>query len=164
LRTDTNKKNKGESKMDVYAKLKELNLTLPELPEKGGIYKPVRQMGNCLYLSGQVAELNGVMFTGKVGSERTLEEGQEAAKICTLNALSVLHNYLGDLNKIKGVVKTLVFVSCADGFNQQSQVANGASGLLKEIWGENGVGARSAVGVNELPAGTSVEIEFIFEI
>ena len=151
--------------MDVYARLKELNLTLPEPPPKGGIYKPVRQAGNCLYVSGQAASRAGALvFTGKVGGERTIEEGQEAAKICTLNALSNLHHFLGDLNKIKGVIKTLGFVQSADGFNQQPKVINGASSLLEDIWGEDGVGARSAIGVNELPSGTSVEIEFIFEI
>ena len=151
--------------MDVYARLKELNLTLPEPPPRGGIYKPVRQAGNCLYVSGQAASRDGALvFSGKVGGERTIEEGQEAARVCTLNALSNLHHFLGDLNKIKGLIKTLGFVQSADGFNQQPTVINGASALLEEIWGEDGVGARSAIGVNELPGGTTVEIEFIFEI
>ena len=151
--------------MDVYARLKELDLTLPELPTKGGIYKPVRQAGNCLYVAGQGPSRNGVpVFTGKLGAERTVEEGQEAARICTLNALSNLHNFLGDLNKIKGVIKTLGFVQSAGGFNQQPKVIDGASALLRDIWGEAGVGARSAIGVNELPGNITVEIEFIFEI
>jgi len=151
--------------MDVYAKLKELNLTLPELPVAAGIYKPVRQAGNCLYVSGQVATRDGApLFPGKIGAEVTVEQGQEAARACVLNALSNLHQFLGDLNKIKGLIKTLAFIQSADGFSQQPMVANGASGLLKEIWGEDGVGARSAIGVNELPLNVSVEIEFIFEI
>ncbi|MDR1251318.1 MAG: RidA family protein [Treponema sp.] len=151
--------------MDVYAKLTELNLSLPELPPKGGIYKPVRQMGNCLYVSGQGSTKAGVpLITGKAGDERTVEEGQIAARICVLNALSTLHCFLGDLNKIKGVIKTLAFVQSAPGFNQQPKVIDGASALLRDIWGEDGVGARSAIGVNELPGGITVEIEFIFEI
>ena len=151
--------------MDVYARLKELNRELPELPPRGGIYKPVRQTGNCLYISGQGATKAGVpVITGKVGAERTIEEGQEAARICTLNALSTLHDFLGDLNKIKGLIKTLAFVQSAPGFNQQPKVIDGASALLRDIWGEAGVGARSAIGVNELPGGITVEIEFIFEI
>jgi enamine deaminase RidA (YjgF/YER057c/UK114 family) len=151
--------------MDVYARLKELNLSLPELPPRGGIYKPVRQLGNCLYVSGQGATKAGVpVITGKAGAERTLEEGQEAARICVLNALSTLHDFLGDLNKIRGVVKTLAFVQSAPGFNRQPKVIDGASALLRDIWGEDGVGARSAIGVNELPGGITVEIEFIFEI
>jgi enamine deaminase RidA (YjgF/YER057c/UK114 family) len=151
--------------MDVYARLKELNLALPDIPPRAGIYKPVRQAGNCLYVSGQTPTRAGTpVFTGKVGAERTVEEGQEAARICTLNALSNLHHFLGDLNKIKGLIKTLGFVRSADGFNQQPQVINGASALLQDIWGEDGLGARSAIGAYGLPGGVSVEIEFIFEI
>jgi len=151
--------------MDVYARLKELNLTLPEIPPRLAILKAVRQAGNCLYVSGQGPTRAGApVFTGKVGAERTVEEGQEAARICTLNALSNLHNFLGDLNKIKGLIKTLGFVQSAGNFNQQPKVIDGASSLLKDIWGEDGIGARSAIGVNELPGNISVEIEFIFEI
>ena len=151
--------------MDVYARLKELDLTIPPLPPIGGIYKPVRQAGNCLYVSGQVPSINGEpAFIGRVGSDLTLEEAQEAAKVCTLNALSHLHHFLGDLNKIKGLIKTLGLVRSADGFNQQPIVINAASGLLRDIWGEDGVGARSAIGVNQLPHGVGVEVEFIFEV
>ena len=152
--------------MDVYARLKELNLTLPDFPSKGaGINIPVRQVGNCLYVSGQVASLNGVpVFPGKLGANVTVEQGQEAARACVLNALSRLHTFLGDLNKIKCLVKALGFVHSADGFTQQPQVINGASALLQDIWGEAGVGTRSAIGVAGLPGGVSVEIEFIFEI
>ena len=151
--------------MDVYDRLKELNLTLPPLPPAGGIYKPVRQIGNCLYVSGQGPTKAGVpVITGKAGDGRTLEEAREAARICVLNTLSVLQNYLGDLNKIKGLVKTLAFVQSASGFNQQPKVIDAASALLRDIWGEAGVGARSAIGVNELPGNITVEIEFIFEV
>ena len=98
-------------------------------------------------------------------SPGNIEEGQEAARICTLNALSVLHEYLGDLNKIKSVVKILAFVASAPGFNSQPAVVDGASQLLKDIFGDdNGVGARSAISAIELPGNISVEIEFIFEI
>lgn len=151
--------------MDVYGKLKELNITLPDLPPKGGIYKPVKQIGNLLYVSGQGATIKGVPeIVGKVGADRTIEEGQQAARLCALNALSTLEDYLGDLNKIKSVVKTLGFVASAAGFNSQPKVVDGASGLYRDIWGEDGVGARSAIGVNELPGNITVEIEYIFEI
>ena len=152
--------------MDVYARLKELNLTLPDSPAKGaGINIPVRQVGNCLYVSGQVASLNGApVFPGKLGAGVTVEQGQEAARACALNALGRLHNFLGDLNKIKCLVKTLGFVHSADGFKEQPQVVNGASALLQDIWGDDGLGTRSAIGVAGLPGGVSVEIEFIFEI
>lgn len=152
--------------MDVYKKIKELGLEIPELPPKGGIYKPVKQVGNMLYVSGQGSTNKGLpIVVGKIGADRTIEEGQEAARMCALNALSTLHDYLGDLNKIKSLVKILAFVASADNFNQQPKVIDGASKLLADIFGEdNGIGARSAVGVNELPGNISVEIEFIFEI
>lgn len=151
--------------MEIYEVIKNLGYELPELPPKGGIYKPVVQVGNLLYVSGQGATKAGVpVITGKVGTDRTVEEGQEAARICALNCLSTLHDYLGDLNKIKRLVKLLGFVESAPGFNMQPKVMDGASALLRDIFGENGVGARSAIGTNELPGNITVEIEFIFEI
>lgn len=152
--------------MDVYARLKELNIELPKPPSAMGIYKPVKQCGNILYVSGQGATVNGVpAICGKVGAERTPEEGQAAARLCGLNALSVLEQYLGDLNKIKCLVKTLGFVASAPNFGDQPKVINGASQLMKDIFGDdNGVGARSAIGTNELPGGITCEVEFIFEI
>lgn len=151
--------------MSVYTKIKELGYEIPELPPKGGIYKPVKQVGNMLYVSGQGSTNKGIpVIVGKVGAERTLEEGQDAARICALNALSTLQDYLGDLNKVKSVVKTLGFVASADNFNQQPKVIDGASRLFADIFGDDGIGARSAIGVNELPGNITVEIEYIFEI
>ncbi len=151
--------------MDVYAKLRELNLTLPPAPKRGGIYKPVRRQGNLLYVSGQGPTWEGVArYTGKVGSERTLEEGREAARLCVLNALAALQEYVGDLNRLSGVVKILGLVQSADGFFSQPKVIDAASQLLLDVLGEDGVGARSAIGVSALPNNISVEIEFIFEL
>jgi len=152
--------------MDIYKRLDELEIKLPAPPPLGGIYKPVKQIGNMLYVSGQGPVENGTpVVTGKVDKERTIEEGQHAARLCVLNALSVLHDYLGDLNKIKSVVKLLVFVASSEGFGRQPEVANGASQLLSDIFGpERGIGARSAIGTNELPIGITVEIEFILEV
>jgi len=152
--------------MDVYKRLDELGISLPPPPPLAGIYKPVKRMGNLLYVSGQGPTENGVpIVTGKVGRERTLEEGQHAARLCALNALSNLHQYLGDLNEIKSVVKLLVFVASAEGFSKQPEVANGASQLLLDIFGrERGVGARSAIGASVLPGDITVEAEFVFEV
>lgn len=151
--------------MDVYVHLKELGLELPPLPPKGGIYKPVVQVGNLLYISGQGATVAGVpKIVGYVGDDLTLEEGQEAAKLCGLNALSTLHSYLGDLNRVKRLVKTMAWVSSAHGFQAQPKVIDGCSGMMRDIFGEDGIGARSAIGTNELPGGIACEIEFIFEI
>jgi enamine deaminase RidA (YjgF/YER057c/UK114 family) len=151
--------------MNVYDRLKELGYELPPLPPAGGIYKPVRQAGAMLYVSGQGSTKNGVpCVTGKVGAQRTIEEAREAARICVLNALSVLHAHLGDLNRIGSLVKILGFVASAAGFNAQPKVIDGASQLLRDIWGEDGVGARSAISANELPGDITVEIEFIFAL
>ena len=152
--------------MDIYKRLEELEIKLPPPPPLGGIYKPVKQVGNMLYVSGQGPTENGVpLVTGKVGKERTIEEGQHAARLCVLNGLSVLHQFLGDLNKIKSVVKLLVFVASAEDFGRQPEVANGASQVLSDIFGaERGIGARSAIGTIELPLGITVEIEYVFEL
>jgi len=152
--------------MSIYARLKELGIELPPPPPLGGLYKPVKQAGNLLYVSGQGPTVNGIpKVSGKMSAERALEEGRHAARLCVLNALSLLHQYLGDLNKIKSTVKLLVFVESAPGFNRQPEVANGASQLLIDIFGEErGLGARSAIGTNELPGDITVEIEFVFEV
>ncbi len=159
------KKEHEEEIVNVYDRLQELGYQLPPPPASGGIYKPVCQAGTMLYVSGQGPTKDGKpAFTGKVGAERSIEEGQEAARLCTLNALSVLQAHLGDLNRIRGLVKTLGFVASAPGFNQQPKVIDGASQLLRDIWGEDGVGARSAISAFELPGDITVEIEFIFEL
>lgn len=150
---------------NVYQRLEELGYSLPPLPPKGGVYKPVKQVGNLLYVSGQGATLGGVPhITGKLGAGCTVEQGQEAARLCALNALSTLHAFLQDLNRIKGVVKILGFVASAEGFCQQPKVMDGCSVLLQELFGEEGVASRSAIGVNELPGGIACEVEFLFEL
>ena len=155
-----------DKQTDVYARLKELGVELPPTPRRMGIYKLAKQVGNMLYVSGQGPTRDGALLViGKVGVERTLEEGQQAARLCALNALSILHDYLGDLNRVKSVVKILGFVASAPDFGRQPEVINGASKLFEDIFGEeHGVGARSAIGTNALPGDITVEIEFLFEI
>lgn len=149
----------------VYNRIMELGYELPKIPPAGGVYKPVNQVGNLLYVSGQGATVGGVpAITGKVGAQCSIEQGQEAARMCGLNALSTLNHYLGDLDRIKSVVKILGFIASAPNFNQQPQVLDGCSMLLRDIWGEDGVGARSAIGVSELPGNIACEVEFIFQI
>ncbi|TVQ35974.1 MAG: RidA family protein [Spirochaetaceae bacterium] len=149
--------------MDVYGRLDQMGLSLPAPPARGGVYVPVRQVGQMLFVSGQGPVVDGApAFTGKVGADRTIEEGREAARICMLNTLAWLHEHLGDLNRLTGVAKLLGFVASAAGFNQQPQVVNGASELLVDLFGDSGWHARSAIGVNELPGDITVEIESIF--
>lgn len=151
--------------MDVYENLEKRNLSLPLPPPEGGIYTKVKQVGNILYVSGQGPTFEGKpLYTGKVGGEISLEEGQEAARVCAMNIMSCLQEYLGDLNRVKNVVKLLAFVASAEGFGDQPKVINAASGLFEDIFEEKGKHARSAIGTNELPANIPVEIEAIIEI
>ncbi len=152
---------------NVYDRLKELNITLPEAPAKGGIYTPVQEFGDkLLYCSGCGPKFSdGRNIIGKLGKDLTLAQGQQAAYNCMLNLLANLDSKLGDLNRIKRFVKVLAFVNSADDFTQQPQVVNGGSQLLVDLFGEeNGCPARTAVGVNTLPNGIACEIEVLVEI
>ena len=148
--------------MNVYETLKTLNLTLPKAPEKGGVYSPAKRFGgNLVYISGCGPVIDQPVC-GKLGVDMTIEEGQVQARNSMLNVLAVLEREIGDLNKVKSCVKLLVFVAGADTFYSQPQVANGASNLLSELFGD--VPTRSAIGVNALPGNIPVEIEGIFEV
>ena len=149
--------------MDVYEKLKELGIELPQVPKAMGLYAPVKILGNMAYVSGQGPLKDGkVMCTGKVGRDVTIEQAQAAARQIAINTLAALNEYIGDLNKIKSVVKVLGFVASAEGFNDQPMVINAFSQIFLDVFGEDGRHARSAVGTNELPMNISVEIESIF--
>ena len=151
--------------MSILTQLSALGLKLPPPAPRGGLYQPVLQQGTLLYVSGQGPTREGVpVLTGRLGS-LTIAEGQEAARICALNALSAVQAYLGDLDRLERVVKILGFVASDDDFHEQPQVINGCSELLRDLLGETrGVGARSAIGVNALPGNIPVEIEFVFEV
>ena len=149
--------------MDVYKKLKELGIELPQVPKAMGLYAPVKVVGNMAYVSGQGPLKDGkVMCTGKVGRDVTVEQAQAAARQIAINTLAALNEYIDDLNKIKSVVKVLGFVASAEGFNDQPMVINAFSQIFLDVFGEDGRHARSAVGTNELPMNISVEIESIF--
>ena len=151
--------------MYVNEIMKQKNITLPEPPPKGGVYAPCRIVGNLAFISGCGCIIGDMTAAGKLGRDYTLEQGQEFARNSMLNVLAVLKREIGDLNRVRSVVKLLVFVASDDEFYQQPQVANGASALLGELFGqEMGIPARSAIGVNVLPGNLPVEIEAIFEI
>ena len=150
---------------NVYDVMKEKNIVLPQPPPKGGVYAPCKIVGNMAYLCGCGCVIDGCEAAGKLGKDYTVEQGQAFARNCALNILAVLQREIGDLNRVKSVVKLLAFVASDDEFYQQPQVANGASGLLGELFGpEAGIPTRSAIGVNVLPGNLPVEIEAIFEI
>jgi enamine deaminase RidA (YjgF/YER057c/UK114 family) len=152
--------------MDADKRLQELHLVLPTPPKPVAVYKPVVQTGNMLYVSGHLPwQTDGSLIKGKVGAELTMEQGKQAARQVALAMLATIKTQLGTLNKIKRLVKTLGLVNCAPTFYEIPQVVNGFSELMKEVFGEdNGVGARSAVGMVSLPQNVAVEVEAIFEV
>lgn len=152
--------------MTIEEKLNELGLALPPAPGKGGIYASVKSLGqNLYYISGCGSYIEGEDPSGKLGSDLTIEEGQEAARRTILNYLSVIKEHIGSLDNIKSFVKVLVFVACEPDFYEQPQVANGATKLLVDLFGEQiGAPSRSAIGAIALPGNTPVEIEGIVEM
>ena len=151
--------------MSIELKLQELGLTLPEPAKPVAAYVPAVQVSGMVYTSGQIPLVKGeVKYKGKLGSDFTVEEGYEAAKICALNCLAAAKGVIGNLDRIEKVVKVVGFVNSAPGFTDQPKVVNGASELLGKVFGPAGEHARSAVGVAELPLGVAVEIEMIFQI
>jgi enamine deaminase RidA (YjgF/YER057c/UK114 family) len=148
--------------MSIEAKIQELNLELPEAPAPGGIYNPVVQVDDMLYISGHgPVKTDGSMHKGRVGEEITEEQGVEAARAVGLTMLATLKEYLGDLDRIDRFVKVLGMVNAASDFKHHPQVINGFSDLMVQIFGENGRAARSAVGMGSLPGNISVEVEAI---
>ena len=153
--------------MKIENKLKEMGYELPpyHLSSAGNFVSAVRT-GNLVYTAGHGAGLpgGGFLHLGKLGSDLTIEQGYDCARQTMLNLLATLKNELGDLDKIKRVVKLLCMVNCAPDFGDPPKVANGASDLLVELYGEAGRHARSAVGMASLPFGMPVEIEMIVEV
>ena len=143
-----------------------MGLTLPTIPASKGIYKSCLTIGNLVYVSGHVSiQTEGVYITGKLGQELNEEQGKIAARQCGLAMLVSLKKHLGDLDKIKRVVKLLGMVNCTPTYEKHPIVINGCSQLYSDLWGEdNGRGVRSAVGMGSLPNNVAVEIEGIFEI
>ncbi|MCS4434401.1 RidA family protein [Aquiflexum gelatinilyticum] len=156
---------KNQEVWDAEQKLKDLGIVLPEASAPVANYVNAVRSGNLLFLAGKGPGLpDGTFITGKVGQDLTIEEGKEAARMVAINQLAVLKAELGDLNKVKRVVKVLGMVNCGPDFTQQPQVINGFSDLMVEVFGEKGKHARSAVGMNALPMDISVEVELIVEI
>jgi enamine deaminase RidA (YjgF/YER057c/UK114 family) len=148
-------------------RIQELHLTLPAPAKPVAKYKMTVQVGNMLYVSGhgpgKITDKTPIV--GKVGDDLTLEQGKESARAVGLNILSTVRNSLGSLDKVKRLVKTLGMVNCTPDYKEQPQVINGFSELMAEVFGDdNGVGARSAVGMGSLPGNIAVEIECIFEV
>lgn len=150
--------------MSIYEKLKELEIVLPPLTPPVAAFVPYVQTGKLVFISGHIARKNGKPWVGKVGSEVTREEAKQGARAVAIDLLAVLHAATGDLNKIKRIVKLLVLVNSDPSFMEPHYVANGASELFLDLFGESGLHARSAIGVAQLPLGACVEVEMIAEV
>ena len=151
--------------MSIEKELIRLGLTLPTPAKPAGSYKPCIIVENTAYISGQGPLLDdGTFANGVVGKDIDLETAQFHAQRCGLAILSALKAEIGDLNKVQQVIKITGFLNCTNDFTKQPLVINGCSDLMKEVFGDRGVHARAADGVNSLPLGFSVEIEAIFKI
>lgn len=151
--------------MSADARIRELQLELPPAPKPAGTYKPAVQVGNMLYVSGHgPLRSDKTLITGKVGDDMSAEDANLAARQTGLAILATLQAHLGSLDKIVRTVKLLGMVNATPSFDSHPAVINGCSDLFREVFGEAGVGARSAVGMGSLPGGIAVEIEVIFEI
>jgi len=149
----------------VEEKLKELGIEILDVPKPLGAYKPAVISGNLIFVSGQLPIENGELrYKGRVGEEVSIEDGIHASRIASLNALSVMKKELGDLDKIRRILKITGYVSSASNFDMQAKIVNGASEFFYMVFGEDGAHARAAVGVCGLPLGAPVEIEVIAEI
>lgn len=149
--------------MSIDARLAQLGIQLPAPKAPAYAYVPVACHGDLAWVSGQLPwRADGSLPQGKLGAGVSVEEGREAARLCVINALSLLRAQLGSLDRIVRVVKLTGFVASAQGFVDQPSVMDGASSLLLEIFGEAGRHARSAVGMAELPRSVPVEVEFVF--
>jgi enamine deaminase RidA (YjgF/YER057c/UK114 family) len=150
--------------MQVYEKLKSLNITLPPVATPVAAFVPYVQTGNLLFVSGHIAKKEGKPWAGKVGSEISVSEAQQAARSVAIDLLGVLHAATGDIARIRRIVKLLVLVNSTPDFTSQHLVANGASELIEEVLGERGKHARSAIGIAQIPLGSCVEIELVAEV
>ncbi|MEE8559694.1 MAG: RidA family protein [Alphaproteobacteria bacterium] len=150
----------------IEARLAELNIELPQAATPVANYVPYVVSGPLVFLAGQVTVWNGeIRFVGKLGRDFTVEEGQEAARLCGLNLIAQARAACeGDLDRVVRCVKLTGFVNSMPDFTDQPKVMNGASDLMTEVFGESGRHARAAIGVNTLPLGVAVEVEGIFEI
>jgi enamine deaminase RidA (YjgF/YER057c/UK114 family) len=156
---------KGPQPAGAERRLAELGIELTPPPTPLGAYVESVQTGNLLYLSGVLPVLGGKpRFTGRLGRELDVEQGREAARIATLNALSVAKSHLGSLDKVTRVVKLTAYLAAEESFSAQPKVADGASELLRDVFGEDKLPVRMVLGVAALPLGVPIVVEVLFEV
>jgi enamine deaminase RidA (YjgF/YER057c/UK114 family) len=150
--------------MSVYDKLSQLGITLPPVSVPAAAYVPYVQTGNLVFLSGHIARKEGKPWVGQLGAAIGTDEGKQAARAVAIDLIGTLHAAVGDLNKVKRIVKLMSLVNSTASFTEQHLVTNGASELIGQVFGDRGAHARSAFGVAQIPLGACVEIELIAEI
>jgi enamine deaminase RidA (YjgF/YER057c/UK114 family) len=150
--------------VSVYDKLSAIGVSLPSVTPSVASFLPFVRTGNLIFVSGHIARRNGEPWIGRLGAQITIADGREAARGIAIELLGALHAATSDLNSITRIVKLLVLVNSAPTFTEPHLVANGASELFIEVFGDRGPHARSAIGVAQLPMGACVEIELIAEV
>ncbi|NML46332.1 RidA family protein [Ramlibacter sp. G-1-2-2] len=150
--------------MDIYEKLKELNITLPPVAAPAAAYVPFVRTGNLVFISGHIAKKDGKAWVGQLGKTLQTDEGKSAARAIAIDLMGTLHAAIGDLNQVKRIVKVMSLVNSTPDFTEQHLVTNGASELLGQVFGDKGAHARSAFGVAQIPMGACVEIELVAEV
>ncbi len=148
----------------IEQRLAELGIALPEPAAPVASYVPTVEAGGFLYISGQVSFVDGTLMTGKVGAERTAEDGAAAARGCGLMLIAQMKKALGSLDRVERIVKLGAFVACTPEFTGQPKIANGASDLMEAVFGDAGKHARSAVGAPVLPLDATVEIDAVVQV
>ena len=150
--------------VSVHEKLKALNISLPEVTQPVAAFVPFVRSGKLLFVSGHIAKIDGKPWVGQLGRELSTEQGKDAARGVAIDLLGTLHGALGDLEKVRRILKLLVLVNSDPSFTEQHLVANGASELLVEVFGDEGKHARAAFGVAQIPFGSCVEIDLVAEV
>ncbi|TAM07502.1 MAG: RidA family protein [Paraburkholderia sp.] len=150
--------------INVYDRLEQLGITLPQAGAPAAAYVMSAQSGNTVYVSGHIAKKDGKVWAGKLGENLTTEEGKAAARAIAIDLIATLHAHTGDLNRIKRIVKLMSLVNSTLTSTEQHLVTNGASELIADVFGEKGKHARSAFGVAQVPLGACVEIDLIAEV
>ena len=150
--------------MSVYSKLSAIGVSLPPVTPSVALFLPFVRTGNLIFVSGHIARRNGQPWVGRLGEQITVADGQSAARGIAIELLAALHAATSDLDSITRIVKLLVLVNSASTFTEPHLVANGASELLNQVFGDRGPHARTAIGVAQLPLGACVEVELIAEV
>ena len=148
----------------IYDRLKALNITLPDVATPAAAYLPFAQTGKLVFLSGHLAKKDGQVIVGQLGKNMSTEEGKAAARAVAIDLMGTLQAAVGDLGKVKRIVKVMSLVNSTADFTEQHLVTNGCSELLVDVFGDAGKHARSAFGVAQIPLGACVEIELIAEV